>query len=192
MTILARAIVLVATAVALDGCDNRQAFHRPDPSLARMLEQRRADPYAPSAVFADGKTMRDPPRGTVARDDDDDPSAQPPAITRALLIEGRRHFEVVCAACHGITGEGVSVVATKMRQRPPPSLLDPRYRELPRERLFAIVTGGYGMMPSYADMLRAPERWAVVSYVKALQLSQYATVAELPSDVRADLAKEAP
>ena len=62
----------VAASGALSGaCDNRQAFHRPDPSLARMLDQRRADPYAPSSAFADGKTMRDPPRGAVARDDDE-------------------------------------------------------------------------------------------------------------------------
>lgn len=191
-TALVRAGLVVACVVALGACDNRQAFHRPTPSLARMLQQRRADPYAASGVFADGKTMRDPPPGAVPRDDDEDPDAPPPPVTRALLADGRAHFEIICATCHGIRGDGESVVATKMRSRPPPSLHDPRYRALSRERLFAIVSHGYGLMPGYADMLRADERWAVVAYVQALQLSQHAGVAELPPDVRAELSKEAP
>lgn len=195
----ARLVVLLTCAwlaLGAAGCDNRQAFHRPDPSLARMLQQRRADPYAASGVFADGKTMREPPPGAVARDDDHDPDAPPPALTRALLVAGRTQFEIVCATCHGIQGDGQSVVATKMRDRPPPSLHDPRYRALSRERLFAVVTGGYGLMPGYADMLSRDERWAVVSYVRALQLSQHAPAAELPPAMRAELAaalaKEAP
>ncbi len=173
------------------GCENRQAFHKPDPTLARMLQQRRADPYAASSSFADGKTMQDPPPGTMARDEPD-PDAPRPAITRELLARGRARFETICATCHGIAGDGVSVVATKMRSRPPPSLHEPRIAALPASKVFDVVTLGYGWMPSYADMLTAEERWAVVAYVGALQLSQHANVGALPPRVRDELARETP
>ncbi len=180
---MTRALFLL---VLLASCDNRHALQEPDPSLSRMLEQRRADPYAPSAVFADGKTMREPPRGTIAHDEEVTPSR--PAITRALLVAGRERFEVVCATCHGITGNGVSVVATKMASRPPPTL----HRPHTDEHIFTVVTQGYGLMPSYADQLSPHERWAVIGYLRALQLSQDAPLAALPASVRDELAREAP
>lgn len=177
----------LAVALALPACDNRQAFHTPDPTLARMQEQRRADPYAASTVFADGKTMRDPPRGTVARDDD----PERPPLTRDLLERGRVCFERTCATCHGVAGDGQSVVATKMTRRPPPSLHEPRLQALSEEQLFTIITSGYGLMPSYAEVLASDDRWAIVGYVQALRLSQHAPVANLPPELRAELAKEA-
>jgi len=173
----------------LSVCDNRQVWHAPDPTLARMLVQPKADPYEATSAFADGKTMRDPPRGTVARDTEE--VAAPP-LTRALLTSGRVQFERVCAACHGIAGDGVSVVATKMRGRPPPSLHEPAHRAKSREQLYTVATNGYGLMPSYTDSMTVEERWSAVTYVQALQLSQNAQVASLPADVRAALAKEAP
>ena len=180
--------VAIAISLVCSSCDNREALRAPDPTLARMLEQRRADPYSASSVFADGKTMREPPRGTVARDDD----PPRPAFTRELLTRGRVVFERTCAACHGVAGDGRSVVATKMTRRPPPSLHEDRLRAFSREQLFAVATYGYGLMPAYADMLATGDRWAVVSYVRALQLSQRASVAALPPELRAELAKEAP
>lgn len=186
-----RRIVSLAalSAMALSAaCDNRQAFRTPDPTFARMLAQRRTKPYAASSAFEDGKSMRDPPLGTLARDAD----PAPPPITRELLRTGRARFERVCAACHGVAGDGASVVATKMMQRAPPSLHEERLRGFTRERIHTVVTIGYGLMPSLADVLDPSERWAVVAYVKALQLSQHARVAELPPDLRAQLAKEAP
>lgn len=185
------ALSLVPATLALASCDTRQAFHEPDPTLARMLEQRRGDPYAPSRVFADGKTMREPLANTVARDSED-PDAPPPALTRASLGAGRAKFEVVCATCHGSTGDGHSLVATRMHGRPPPSLHEARLRAFTRAQLFEVISEGYGLMPGYRDMLDRDERWAVASYVQALQLSQHADVQTLPPDLRAALAKEAP
>ncbi len=177
----------LALALACTACDNREAFRVPDPTWSRMLEQRRGDPYAASSVFADGKTMREPPRGTVARDDD---PPRPP-VTRELLTRGRVVFERTCAACHGVTGDGQSVVASKMTRRAPPSLHEDRLRALSVEQLFTVATNGYGLMPSYGEMLSADDRWAAVTYVQALQLSQHADVAALPSDLRARLASAA-
>ncbi len=175
-------------AVGACACDDRDALRMPDPTLARMLEQRRGDPFSASSAFPDGKTMREPPRGTVPRDAD----VEPPPVTRALLSLGRARFERTCAACHGIAGDGRSVVATKMEHRRPPSLHEPRIRAFAPSQLFAVMTQGYGLMPSYAGMLTETERWAVAAYVKALQLAMNAPVATLPPDAREALAKEAP
>jgi mono/diheme cytochrome c family protein len=79
-----------------------------------------------------------------------------------------------------------------MTRRPPPSLHEDRLRALSREQLFAIASRGYGLMPAYEEMLGSDDRWAIVSYVKVLQMSQRAEVAALPADVRSELAKEAP
>jgi mono/diheme cytochrome c family protein len=176
-------------AVALFACDNREAFHVPDPTLARMLSQRRANPFAATSAFPDGKVMRQPPAGTVAIDDESD--SPPPPVTRALLDLGRTRFEATCAVCHGLTGTGESVVATKMTLRSPPSIVNDENRARSRQDLFRFVSEGYGLMPSYADMLSQNERWAVVAYVQALQLSQHASLATLPPAVRDRLRREA-
>jgi mono/diheme cytochrome c family protein len=187
-------IAVMATVFGLAACDNRQAIHTPSPTFARMLRQRRADPYTANAAFPDGKTMQQPPRGTVPRGSEADladpgagePDARPP-MTRELLATGRVHFERICATCHGIIGDGQSVVATKMTRRQPPTL----HRPHSPDHFYAVVSQGYGLMPSYADALTPDQRWAVISYVQALQLSQRARVAELPPALRAELAEKA-
>lgn len=155
-----RAALVVVLASVVLACDDRDALQAPDPTLARMLDQRRADPF-------DGKAMRTPPPGTVPTDADE----EPPPVTRELLVLGRSRFERTCAACHGIAGDGRSVVASKMQHRKPPSLHEPRIRALSAAQVFAVVTQGYGLMPSYAAMLTERERWAVAAYVQALQLA---------------------
>jgi mono/diheme cytochrome c family protein len=174
-----RALALLVLTVA---CNDREVLHDPDPTLARMLEQRRADTWEPNV-------MREPPHDTVARDDDAD--EPPPPVTRALLVEGRAHFEIVCATCHGMLGDGKSVVAAKMEHRAPPSLHDARAKALTPAQLFSVITNGYGLMPSLAATLTRRERWAVIAYVDALRLSQAARLAELPPDVRNTLGKKA-
>jgi mono/diheme cytochrome c family protein len=168
-------------------CDDREALHAPDLTWARMLSQRRGDPYAASSAFPDGKVMRAPPSGAVARDDDhDDP---PPRVTRELVEHGRARFEIVCATCHGVGGDGDSAAAAKMTLRKPPSLHEPRIRALPPERIFTIIRDGYGLMPGHAERLDAHDRWAVVAYVRALQLSRQVAVADLSASDRARLAQ---
>jgi hypothetical protein len=87
----------------------------------------------------------------------------------------------------------VSVVATKMESRPPRSLLDDAVRAYPPGRTYEVIVLGYGLMPSYATHLSTPEdRWAVVAYVRALELSQHAVAGDLPEDLRDALARSAP
>jgi mono/diheme cytochrome c family protein len=187
-----RAALLVLAAALPAGasaCDQSAAFREPQPSWNRMLTQPRIDPYEPSQTSDDVASMRSPPRGTVPHDA---PSTAEPPVTRELLELGRARFETFCGACHGVLGDGVSVVATKMVLRPPPSLHDARYAKLAAPALEKIIETGFGLMPSYADALSPHERWAVAHYVKVLQLSRGVRVAELPPSLRAELARHAP
>jgi mono/diheme cytochrome c family protein len=116
----------------------------------------------------------------------------PIAVDRALVEEGRRHFDRYCAACHGILGDGDSPVADRMALRRPQNLLEDRVRGYSPGRLFQAVREGYGLMPSYAVQLSERDAWGVVAYVEALQMARGVRVADLPRGVSARLATEAP
>ncbi len=189
-----RPVLLAAVALlSLSGCE---VF---DP----MWSQQKVKPYRESEYWADGISMRAPPAGTVAREDVLDPLVAtgrqadgrvvdkiPVPVTRALLERGRTRFEINCAACHGYLADGASLVARNMALRAPPSLLaragqsDGWY--------FQVMSEGFGLMPSYASHLSPQDRWAVVAYLRALQLSQSVKVADLPAAERARLEKEQP
>jgi mono/diheme cytochrome c family protein len=175
-----KGLVLV---LLLTACDSNQNLVPPDWNLNRMIAQPRYDPFGQSNFFADGRTMRTPPDGTVPRSRDLAP-AEPP-ISLALLQDGRRHFETFCAPCHGITGDAQTVVAANMPLVKPPSLLSDRLRGLPPSHFYQVITTGYGMMPSYAIQLDDRERWAVAKYVRALQRSRSVPLNELPEALQA-------
>jgi mono/diheme cytochrome c family protein len=197
-------VVALAASIACTaaGCRRQQSLATPDPGLERMLAQPRVDPYAPSPFFADGRAMRRPPEGSLAVEDAiDDPIVRdgrdeaghfatrvPIAFDRELLTLGRHRFETICATCHGILGDGVSVVAASMELRRPPSLHVARIRALPDGRIYQVILTGYGLMPSYAALLGVRDRWAVVAYLRALQLARRADVARLPDDLQRILA----
>jgi mono/diheme cytochrome c family protein len=189
---------------SIGGCRTEQTLVTPDPHLERMLVQEKRLAYDPDPVLPKGMAMQQPPSGTMptsaiagspmlAKGIAEGEYARriPIRVDRAHIEEGRRRFQTFCAACHGVRGEGVSVVAEKMALRKPPSLLDDRVRAFPPGQLFATIQQGYGLMPSYAVQLSPEQAWGVVAYVRALQLSRKALVAELPPDVRARLAQEA-
>jgi len=161
--------------------------------LERMRHQERAATFAPSPHFDDGMAMRAPPAGTVPHDRPvGDPlvlgglgeagfaERVPIPVDRALLARGRADFEIVCAACHGLRGDGVSQVAENMELVRPPSLLAERVRALPPGRIFRVITLGWGLMPAFAIDLPIERRWGVVAYLRALQRSQAVALAELP------------
>jgi mono/diheme cytochrome c family protein len=118
--------------------------------------------------------------------------AIPLPVTRASLERGHAAFERVCATCHGVLGDGNSVVAEKMLIRKPPSLHEPRIAHLPAGKVFQVASLGYGFMPGYAALLSVEERWAVVGYLDALRLSQAAPIATLPASMQEELRRVAP
>ncbi|HEY4106232.1 MAG TPA: cytochrome c [Polyangiaceae bacterium] len=196
--------ILLAT--ALFGCDNRQAFVTPEPGLERMLTQPRAMPYGQSSAFGDGRAMRESVPDTVARERPfvGQPVIEtgrdsvgyalviPIAVSRESLEAGRASFERICATCHGVLGDGHSVVAEKMELRKPPSLHEPRIAALPPGKIFEVVSHGYGLMPAYASTLSVAERWSVIAYLDALRASQAAIADDLPLQDRTQLARSEP
>lgn len=186
--------------VALCGCRTQQSWMDPDPHLERMMEQRKVNPFAESSFYDDGIAMRKPPLGTVSLEQTtgdrmlvdgmvDGRYAQnvPIAVTRDVLERGRDRFEIYCGACHGVDGSGESVVAENMALRKPPSLHEDRIRALPPGRVYQVIRTGYGVMPPYAVQLNVQDRWAVVAYLRALQLSRRVDVAQLTPEMRAQL-----
>jgi mono/diheme cytochrome c family protein len=171
--------------------------------------QPRANRYKESDFYDDGLTMRAPPEGTVPRErvtenaplttgrlpdgpiqSNGEPlpryvTASPVPVTRALLALGRKRFDITCATCHGPLGDGDSIVARQMSLRPPPSLH--KYVDRPAGYFYEVITKGFGLMASYAAELDSEERWAVVAYVRALQLSQGVPVGAAPADVQRQL-----
>jgi mono/diheme cytochrome c family protein len=187
------------------GCKKQQSFAELEPGLERMMRQPRVDPFESSTFFAEGMAMRPPPPGTISRereiaspevslgiDKGVYAARMPIPVDRSLLQRGRECFEIFCSPCHGFAGDGESVVADFMELRRPPSLHERRLRAYPPGRLYQVVTVGYGVMPSYAVFLSNQDRWGVVAYVRALQLSRNVPAASLPREGRVELEKETP
>ena len=168
-----------------------------------MERQPKYRAFAANPLYEDGRAMRNPPEGTVPRER---PTMQPEittgrdrkgqlvdaipvAVTWEGMLRGRTQFEIYCAVCHGLLGDGYSPVATQMSLRQPPNLL--QLKNTGPGHLFQVVTEGYGLMPSYAAQLAPHDRWAVVAYLQALRRSQKATLADAPPDIQQKLRAEA-
>jgi mono/diheme cytochrome c family protein len=152
----------------------------------QMIEQHKYLPYAACDLFSDGRAMRTPPPGTIPHEA---VSELPPPRTRDFMLHGRERFDTVCAVCHGVLGDGDAEVARHMDLTHPPTLLGQNVRDASDRKIFEIATVGYGLMPAYENDLSPEERWAVVSWVRVLQLSQEAHLADLPPEKRDPLIK---
>ena len=168
----------------------------------QMAQQPSYRPYQPSGLFADGTSARPLPADTVARGQlrDDtllftgkeagqDATEFPFPITRAVLDRGRQRFEIYCTPCHGYVGDGDGVVVQRGFTAPP-SYHSDRLRQAPVGHFFDVVTNGFGSMPSYATQVTVPDRWAIIAYIRALQLSQAAPLADVPPEARAQLEQQ--
>ncbi len=172
----AAALLLLATS-----CDNmRDQPHRtpldpaPRPPLRRVAATvARGEPpgFGPLATgFADGAPVE----------------RSPLPFTRELLERGRDRFNIHCAVCHGADGHGAGIVVRRGFPAPA-SYHEPRLRDAPDGHLFDVITRGYGVMLPYADRLSPADRWAVVGYIRALQLGQHAPLAAVPAARREEL-----
>lgn len=154
-----------------------------------MREQPKHKPYQSSAFFADGRSARPRIEGTVATDEIGFDEAlqtgrrggqfvteMPFAVTLADLQRGRERFDIFCAVCHGQLGDANGMIVRRGFQRPPsfhdPAMRDPNAK--PLGHYFDVITRGFGGMYSYADRIPVEDRWRIVAYIKALQLSQNA------------------
>jgi hypothetical protein len=161
-----------------------------------MYDQPKAGALEPSRFFRDGRSARPLVAGTVARGhlDADVPFHTgkadggwvrdvPLPVTRPLLARGRARYDIFCSPCHDRVGTGGGMIVERGYRRPPSFHID-RLREAPDGYFFDVVTKGFGVMPSYAVQVPAADRWAIVAYVRALQLSQSASLADVPAGER--------
>jgi mono/diheme cytochrome c family protein len=129
-----------------------------------------------------------------AERDDSRPSDQPmdqtesTALLHALLKRGRERFDIHCSVCHGRTGDGNGMIVRRGFPKPPSMHIE-RLRNAPAGYLFDVATNGLGAMPSYAGRIDVGDRWAIVAYIRALQLSQNARIGDVPDDQRQALSR---
>jgi len=115
-------------------------------------------------------------------------ASNPLPISRETLARGRERFDIYCSPCHSIAGDGDGMVARRGFPHPP-SYHTERLRNAPDAHFYSVITNGYGMMYSYADRVAPDDRWAIIAYIRALQLSQNARAGDVPPEHRADLEK---
>jgi hypothetical protein len=162
-----------------------------------MANQPRQNPLSPSEFFADGRSERPVVENTVVRGSvaDDalvvpkDSNYFPLPITMELLERGRERYAIFCTPCHGIQGDGNGMVAMRGMKHPP-SFHDERLRRDPSGYFYDVITNGFGAMYPYSAQIPPRDRWAIVAYLRALQLSRNAHVGELPADLREKLMAE--
>lgn len=104
--------------------------------------------------------------------------ARAPAVTSALLKRGQERFHIYCAPCHSELGDGDGMIVQRGFP-PPPSFHEQRLRDAPVQHFYDVITNGYGVMYSYAARAQPADRWAIAAYIRALQLSQNASAADL-------------
>ena len=188
---LLNGVVIIAMSVALAAC--RQDMH----------DAPRYEPLEASAFFASGGSARTlventVPRGFLREDEllyTGKVSGQfadmfPMPVTADVMARGRERYNVFCSPCHGQTGVGNGMIVQR-GFRQPPSYHEPRLREAPAGYFFDVMTNGFGAMQDYSAQVPVADRWAIAAYIRALQLSQGAAVADVPADRRADLDRPA-
>lgn len=174
-----------------------------------MYQQPKFQPYEPSSFFADGRSARPVVPGTIAVGqvqtdeylntgmiDGQPGTVMPFPVTEELLLRGQQKFNIYCAVCHGEAGYGQSIVAER-GAIVPANYHQQRLRDAPIGHFFDVMTNGfyrgdpnkdgYQSMFSYASRIKVEDRWAIAAYIRALQLSQNATVDDVPADQRANL-----
>ena len=164
------------------GCDN---LHQD------MGNQPKAKPLSPSDFFSDGRSERALVENTVARGslaDDEimvakDSNEFPLPVNQELLERGEGRYKIFCTPCHGLQGDGNGMVAMRGMKHPP-SYHQDRLRQSPNGYYYDVITNGFGQMYGYSSQIPPRDRWAIVAYIRALQLSRNAPQADLPAELR--------
>jgi mono/diheme cytochrome c family protein len=149
--------------------------------------------YEPAPLFRNGRVLQVPVPGTVAGDDLERSAEarEKPPLTAELLQRGHEEFDIFCSPCHGRTGAGNGMIVERGMPQPP-DFHGQRLRDAPDQHIFDTITSGYGVMYSYAARIRPRDRWAIIAYLRALQLSRHATLDDVPPADRQRLTAEEP
>lgn len=203
---------LVVAVVLIAGKRGDLTRNRPFEIIPDMKRQAKLRPQTANSFFANGITSQLPQPGTIAQEQpllvagrevysfDDHPvnsgrvpgstnfvEVNPFPITAALLERGQRQFNIYCAPCHGQTGDGNGITKKIQAMAIVANLHDQRIVELTDGEMFHISSYGKGVMQGYAAQMSVSDRWAVVGYLRALQLSWLGTVDDLSAETRAKL-----
>lgn len=189
------ALLLLAAAALLGGagCDLRD-----------MYKDAKERPLAKSTFFPDGRNSRPLVEDTVARGHlktDELLSTGringlvsdefPFPVTRQVLDRGQQRYDIFCSPCHGRVGDGGGMIVQRGFKRPPSFHAD-RLRQAPAGHFFDVMTNGFGAMYPYRDRVSVQDRWAIAGYIRALQLSQNASINDVPDAERSQLEAEKP
>src|SRR5689334_20413203 len=165
-----------------------------------MHDQPKYRPLSMTTFWRDNRSERPLLPGTVARGflrantamytgkvNGQDVTTFPFPITRDVLLRGQDRFNIYCTPCHGRTGDGYGMIVQRGFS-PPPSYHTDRLRNAPVGHFFDVITNGFGAMQSYAARVDPQDRWAIIAYIRALQLSRNATANDVPADKQQELA----
>jgi len=182
-------VLIVVIAIALTGSACRQDMH----------DQPKYTPLRSTPFFGDVRSARPLIAGTVAQGQlHEDPFLEtgkignadatvfPFPVDAAVMARGRERFEIFCTPCHGRTGTGDGMIVQRGYRRPP-TYHDDRLRNAPIGHFVDVIANGFGAMPDYSDEVNARDRWAIAAYIRALQLSQHAQLADVPANRREGL-----
>jgi hypothetical protein len=188
MTSTSRFVALACAAVCLvfsAGCE----YLRQD-----MANQPKNRPLTPSEFFEDGRSERPlventVARGSLANDELFVPKESnnfPLPVNLELLERGEQRYKIFCTPCHGLQGDGNGMVAMRGMKRPP-SYHQDRLRQATNGYIYDVMTNGFGQMLGYSAQIPPRDRWAIIAYIRALQLSRNAKAADLPAELREKL-----
>jgi mono/diheme cytochrome c family protein len=184
---------LLMACVVFAGCQGTTDLER---LRQEMYNQSKYEPLEKSDFFADGRASRPWVAGTVARDhlrtdthlyegkvNGENATTFPFAITEQVLDRGQERFNIFCSPCHGTLGDGRGMVVRRGLRQPPSYHIDRLRAETPGY-FYDVMTNGFGVMYSYASHIKPEDRWAIAAYIRALQVSQGATLEDLPAAER--------
>jgi mono/diheme cytochrome c family protein len=187
---LLRNLVIAFAAISIVGCNTD------------MWVQQKAAPLSQSEFFSDGAGSRPLVPGTIPRghlredgvfytgiENGKWVDKLPVSVTEDLLKRGRDRFDIYCSPCHGRLGDGKGMIAQRGYQlkRPVGNYHSDRLRKMPVGHFYDVITNGYGAMYSYASRIEPQDRWAIVAYIRVLQLSQHGSVNDLSAEEKVKL-----
>ncbi len=198
----------------LAACQGQHSTEPPIVPIRNMYDQPRYNPQAVSEFFEDGRTMRPLVAGVVAREMEvetamatgrhadgsgwvtviPETARQRFASGEAMMMRGQRQYNIYCSPCHGMTGDGQGMIARRASEVGavfwPPTFHDTTKRGMPDGQMFATITNGVRTMPAYRHNISTQDRWAIVAYVRALQLAQPEEATARPAAPAADSGEE--